>query len=437
MSMGGKPAILFLLLMISVIVDIRAEVLFEDYFSNESQSILNWAPLINDGGSISYSGGCAAIDNSGSANSAMAIHNMSLKPSDFTFSGRVITDDPGAGIIFCLNRSGGGISGYAVVTGEGGVYAYKYSPGTLSELYSESSPFVRKKDNLISVSKKRERMTVFCNGYFVFTFIDSAYNTGDIGFLVQPYTSANFDSIQYREETYDSTRYACFFDDFSVFGNYGWVFSGSGKLEQEKGFLSITTSAHQKACYGLHIPLTDFTLRTDVSFSGGDSSIFCGLFVLSDSVRQFFCINRRGEWASYSDGGNTVSGYLDKSGPDGWNNLELRKESDSLIFSVNGTIMGTADGKSLYEEAGLFVSSGAAVMFDNFRLTDPLGCNNVTAVRVYRKTGVVRESIAGLNADMLGRKILSGKASMLLVKTGKSGSHKGMRLRAFGARSID
>ncbi|NLG17475.1 MAG: hypothetical protein GX556_09130 [Fibrobacter sp.] len=435
--MGNKPAILFLILIVSFIADVRAVVLFEDYFSNESQSILNWTGVINNGGSIGYGGGCAAIDNSGSVNSAMAIHNMPLKPPDFTFSGRVVTDDPGAGIIFCLSRSSVGTSGYAVVTGEGGVYAYKYSPGEISELHSESSPFVRKKDNLISVSKKKERMTVFCNGYFVFTFIDSAYNTGDIGLLVQPYTSADFDDIQFREETYDSTRYACFSDDFSVPGNYGWIFSGSGKLEREEGFLGIVTSTHQKAYYGLHIPLTDFTLKTDVSFSGGDSSILCGFFVLSDSVRQFFCINRRGECASYSDGGDTVTGYLDKAGPDGWNNLELNKESDSLIFSVNGTIMGKADGKSLYEEAGLFVSSGAAVMFDNFRLTDPLGCNNVTAVRVYRQISGVQESIAGLNADMLGRKLLSGKASMLLVKTGKSGSHKRMRLRAFGARSID
>lgn len=85
-----------------------ASVLFEDDFSNEVFSTLNWVARIDDGGSAGFSDGAASIDNASIVYSAMLVHNMPQKSPDFTFSGKVVSIYPGAGLLFCLRNTNEG-----------------------------------------------------------------------------------------------------------------------------------------------------------------------------------------------------------------------------------------------------------------------------------------------------------------------------------------
>mgnify|MGYP000901450283 FL=1 len=406
-----------------------ASVLFEDDFSNEVFSTLNWVARIDDGGSAGFSDGAASIDNASIVYSAMLVHNMPQKSPDFTFSGKVVSIYPGAGLLFCLRNTNEGADFYAVMTGDGSVFAYRYSRDGATLISSKESPFVRKAENQISVSKRGERISVFCNGYFIFSFIDSELESGDIGLLVQPYISASFDDVVFRDETIDSTNFTCFRDDFRDTAAFGWTRDGSGDAVAGDSVLRVTTTAYQDFFYGLEIPLANFCMKTTVNLSGSDSGSLCGLFVLSGNTNLFFCVNGKSQYSVYSYGQDPELEPVDRSESEGIYTLELKKENGELQFLVNGLLVESKPAEALYHKAGLYTSSRALALFNDFELLDPDGCGHFTSVKFSRVRKVYRTR-GGIETDILGRKINFRNSSLLFIRTGNQEREKGFRLRA-------
>lgn len=406
-----------------------ASILFEDDFSNEALSTLNWVARIDNGGSAGFSGGSASIDNTSMVYSAMLVHNMPQKYPDFTFSAKVVSVYPGAGLLFCLRNTDEGADSYAVMTGDGSVFAYRHSPDGATLISSKESPFVKKAENQISVSKKGERISVFCNGYFIFSFTDSELESGDIGLLAQPYISASFDDVVFRDETIDSATFTCFRDDFRDTAAFGWTTDGSGDAVRGDNVLKVTTTAYQEFFYGLEIPLGNFCMKTTVNPSGSDSSSLCGLFVLSGNTNLFFCINGKSQYSVHSDGQDPELEFIKRSESEGIYTLELKRENGELQFLINGSLVESKPAEALYHKAGLYTSSNAQALFDDFELIDPDGCDHFTSIKLsrVRKVFKIRE---GFETDILGRKINFCNSSLLFIRTGNQGREKGLRLRA-------
>ena len=404
---------------------VSADLIFEDDFSNAAQSNLNWSVVSADENSLRFVSGMAELSNNHPLYAALALHSFEAPLSEFTFSATVISSVPGAGLFFCVESNDQGYKGYAVLIGDDLLYFCKYYPGNIVQLGAHSSPFLRNGTNRISIAKQGARISVFCNGYYVFSQIDSEFGPGDIALIAQAASEVSFDDVQIFSEPWDTLRFEDFRDSFSDSVAFGWSHEGSGVAKRENGVLGIETGAFQQNFMGISVPLSGFMVRVAVMFTEGDTESLYGLYLQTepeDSVYRF-AIRASGEYAIMQNNAVVLSGRCVSirgnaavNGSLPADTLVLMVDSGGVVFSINGdTLYEHSVHQGIYRCAGVFANNSLKLRFDDFQLIN-YGFSGPTEIPIYRSKRVKHPASAhGYNMfDLAGRVQKTSHAGVLV-----------------------
>lgn len=361
-----------------LIIDTGAAVLFQDDFGNPGCSAQNWTLVSADGNKLQFVDNKAIIINNDETYSALAVLNFNEELSAFTVSAKVSSEFPGSGLYFCFGDMRDGYRGYAALLGDERIYIYKFYPESVSVIGSQTSAFVRLRENRLMISRTDDRIKVFCNGYYIFTVEDEEFHTGDIALIVPPVSEASFDDVLIENRIADTSNFETFNDDFLEKRNFGWTRYGNAIIDYLNSNLRIQTGNYQEFYNCIELPLNSFTMKTVVQYNQGDSSSFYGFFIKkmtetdTNSLFYHFAISADKRFVIRSRDSllEPVSIQLSAGAASlQYDTLELIRDSNVFTFSVNGTKLGECSeiGGEI-SGAGLFVSSRLNVSFDNFQI---------------------------------------------------------------------
>jgi hypothetical protein len=424
-------AVLFQLVILSIIHGVGAAVLFSDDFTRPADSYTRWITVFNnDYGSIKFVQGQAVLEDSDYTYSGMAFHVFPSPSTDFTFSGFVSSAYANAGFYLCLTTNPQ-LTGYAVQIGrDGSITVLKYAAGSSPVIFNVFSPFINIDPNRVSISKSGSFFLVKCNGFYVGHFSDNSYASGNIGFFVPPGSIAAFDDIVVSDSILDSVFTGVFADPFSDTVEWGWNGRGNGVWGSDQGVFSIQTGRYQTCSRYLDLRLRDFRVSTTVSLQDSSTNFRYGLLLRepgadSGIVDHQFAINGGGQyWMGFAD-----SSPVPLTGAMGQNvkcmttvcfdTLTLVREGNNpVVFLVNGDTIGSVAVPAIIDGAGFFASESLHVHFDSFFVQG----SNVNGSPVKRITfsGNVRpvdsRTFHCAQVDMLGRTIIRHGETRSLLK---------------------
>lgn len=359
------------------VLTVFSEPLFHDDFSNSYFTSTSW--ILNDpnNGTMTFSENDITLKNSHQYNSIILLHSLSKKYQNFSISTHIVSESAGCGIFFNVNTQAGKINGYAALISFEKVELLKFSSGTHTTLASQSSPFIKSSDNVLTVSRKDSLMLLFCNGFFLYSYCDNELPPGDCAIMIQPRTTTVFSDFEFRSAPLDSVSFKPFFDNFNKPHYFGWRKSGSGFSSIVDSSLEMTAHQNERLQYTIDQPMQSFKLVTDFlpkKISDPDSSA-CGIVIMAyDNKNSDSSICIRVGYTSdqtYSVEGlpevNMLKNIL-KSEDSTWKQLRLIYDNSLLRFYCDDNLCFESDITLRFKSAGLFSSKGSVVRFDNFTL---------------------------------------------------------------------
>ena len=380
----SKRRLIFLLfLLFTLSSPLVAALLFSDDFSSEAQSNLNWIVVAENDPPLTFQQGYALLENSSSTYIAFVMHALGRKPSAVNFTGRILSDIPGAGLFYCTGKEGGFYLGYAVIVGDKELLLLEYGAQGEKTLLIRECSFVSSGNNTLSISGGDGQLRVFCNGYFQFSFPNSLGDAGDVAMVVPPSSAVAFDDVSVADTIADSVRFPPLRDSLKNQTLWGWSLSGSGNYASDTGGLHIRTATGQVAYAGIWVPLADFhmsvTLRHEGVKSGkpfgfvlfdrdgdkGDSVVPALRFGIIASGGVLIEKRTDAGWVELEDGvfSGSMSGERDS--------LTLSRRDSVCTFTVNTTDVASIGGVyTVAAGAGLFVAESLSVYFRDFSLFD-------------------------------------------------------------------
>ncbi len=398
---------LFLLL-----IDTKAEILFQDDFDNPGYSVQNWTLISAGGNKLQFVDSKAIIKNTDETYSALAVHSLYEEISAFTVCAKVYSEFPGSGLYFCFGDMRDGYRGYAALLGDDRIYVYKFYPESVSVLGSQTSAFVSLKENRLVVSRIDDKIKVFCNGFYIFTVVDNEFRKGDIALIVPPVSEASFDDVLVENRIADTSHFETFSDDFLENKLFGWTRYGSAITDYVSSNLRIQTGNYQEFYNCIEIPLNSFSMNSVVKYNQGDSSSFYGFFVKkmveSDTTALFyhFAISSDKRFVIRSRDSLVESLPIQLSAAATaleYDTLELIRDNNIFTFSVNGTKLGDcSEINGVISGAGLFVSSKLNISFDKFQLMNA-GMQISNEIVKKRNSDIRITGKKHLKIDLLGR----------------------------------
>lgn len=420
-----------------------ANLLFSDHFDSEMGSISKWFLSAEQGGKLTFESGKAVIDNQSCRYSAIAVHEFDSPPSQFTYSAEISSENPGAGLYFCIQDTNGVFAGYAVIVEDDGLALYKFLPdnGYPLLLYRKKSAFLEKQKNTISVSKNGNRYLTACNGYYQFSVADTSYGSGSIALLVPPGSSAAFDNVAVFDTVQDSLSFPAFVD-YLTDEKSGWENTGTGRFQFMPSGLLVSTIAGQFYFREIKIPLFSFHIKAICSYSGGNLKKPYGVFFKDEKADTEGRI-----WEFGVDGSRDVGLYDSLSGSNphfnqivhGASNensgiirdtLELIKPEDEkkLSFVVNSVTIGTFESNENFGSFGIFVSDSLDIQFEYFSI-EPFKRSYTKVIKP--KPRIIRKSSGTLSFDLLGRRVFDANniSGMILYRYGADNINKEIFLK--------
>lgn len=367
-------------MMALVVLQAWGGVIFEDDFSNPTNSLLNWVSSNASVVTMSFEDGVCKANNTDNVGGLIYHTFNNGKPSTFTLSGKITrsSENLEPGFFFCLGITGT-VTGYYARIGTDS-YITVFRTDSENPLLSVKSPFVASATNELKICKQGSSFVVFCNGRKVGSFTDSKYSSGDIAMFLPKNTAAVFDDIKVTD-TFDtlSSVNACFSDDFNSNAEmFGWAtLSDEAEVKVADGKLHLTTGKY--AYVFTDISLEEFTMRVDVSFVSGSKNSMYGLFIKGDGSpipMSGFIITGNRSFGVFANNqsipltpntairGAVVAGLIDT--------LEVRKSKDTgYIFRVNGVNLDTLDNIGfVMTGVGVFCNDSLDLTYDNFAIAE-------------------------------------------------------------------
>lgn len=374
-----QPLTLFLCL---IQLSLSAATLFQDNFSDELYSRMGWLVSSQDDSSLSFSSQGMMLTNSQTYNSMIALHTMSIKPSEFSISASIVKGSPASGIFFNVNRNNSGsYNGYAAVVTLGKVEVIKFINGSSVIIASHATPFVKSTCNTLSINRQKENIMVFCNGYYLYTVKDSDYSSGDCALMVQPRSSAVFRHFEVNSQIIDTLHFPDFIDNFDNNTSFGWRKSGSGDIEVDDSLLKITTGSLQQCTYGVYFPINHFNCKAVFRWDTGSDSSLYGIFLRTLSPANGTSqqivklgLNKMGEikFANVSDSVlvsmKRGSGILKNSSYQEWDTIEIDRWNNALRWSINGVTLIQTSIADEIRGVEVFCGQKLNISIDNFDL---------------------------------------------------------------------
>jgi hypothetical protein len=404
-----------------------AATLFSDNFSDTSSTEkVKWSTSAGLGFNPSYLGGTLVLKNPDTTYSAFYMHIFpaSSKPSTFTLSATITVSNPmvnGAGIMYCLNSTGG-IQGYTLQLGNTQyLFCYKYLGASGLDIKNMFCPFVKPfpSTNTVTVSKSGSVFTLFCNGHYVTRFSDAGFSSGDIAFLVPPGDTITANSIVMTDQVQKIDSSACYSDSFKTTASDAWSSPSAGMATFGGGNLVLnntdtvfssliyTDGVSPKASMRAVISHTRGVGGYGLAFVESDSNRATPFAFVVDSARSYSVVNPDSSTLTYYPGAGIFGGL-------GTDTLEVRQFAKSWKFFVNGALQDSmaipsdfrVDGFGLYASkstsasCSYFVAGGdsTGAFCSGTPVVSKIPATGITArIPVFAKGSVVY--------DMRGRRI--------------------------------
>jgi len=357
---------------------INGATIFSDDFSDTLASKLNWIAL-SQNTTISFQGGCATINNRDSNYTAFMIHNFNVKPSTFTFSAKFTITDPlvnGAGIMYCLNSTGG-VKGYTLQLGISQyLYVYKYD-ATSSVITNKSSSSVNSQTNVIKISKKQDLFNVFCNDKYVIKFNDNSFSSGDIAIIVPPKSIVKVDDVIVTDQFEEAQMPTCFVDSFNTTDLSGWnlgLIQGEATVGGGALVLNNTDTTFSSIIYNDEGDYSKASMRAVVKGNQG-TGMYGLAFVYNSSngIKTFaFVVNSERRYSIIHPDSSSVTPRNPQSyikGSLGKDTLEVIRYSNRLAFIINGNDVGETipyPANFRIDGAGIYVGKKTSATYNYF-----------------------------------------------------------------------
>ncbi len=361
-----------------------AGVIFGDDFSDESRSNLNWGVVGENNYSVRFRNGYAELENGSSVYIAFVMHSLGGKTSPGTFTGRIVSDIPGAGIFYCTGRESGFFVGYAVIIGDDELLLLEYGAVGERELLICDCKFLYKGNNNLSISGDERKLSVFCNGYFQFSFPNSLGPATDVAFVIPPSSTVSFDDVLVTDSIADTTRFPLFRDSLTDKSMWGWQILGPGNYSNDKEGLHLNTSNSRSFYAGVLVPLADFHMAVKLRYENGSvvkpfGLVLFGLARSNDidslvpylrfgvNASEGFLIEKRSTagWDMADSG--VFSGHL--SGDR--DSLSILRSDKECLFYINANLIASMEvpGDEI-RGGGIFAAESLSVSFRYFSLSD-------------------------------------------------------------------
>jgi hypothetical protein len=392
-------------------------VLFSDDFSNANQTNLNWITPYTTL-TRTCANGVYTLSNA-SSDAAFVTASLTSKPVVLTVTGKMTrsAEDISAGILFCFNATN--ITGYLIhLNPVQGIQLSKYVNGNQSTLYNDRSAAVVQGTNELTISRKNDSISIFCNGSFITILRDAnPVAGGDVGLLVPGKKNVVFDDIVVTDEwTPVPAPAACFRDDFLLSNNL-WLDYGNGDSKQvAEGVLKLTTTANNSySDYYVrvdHYKLDTFVVSAAFSHRSGDKTNMYGIFFCGAVVQQvvpmvYFCINGLRQYDAYADTIRPITNsairgaafegtyYTDTI-------MVVKKRNAPYRMYVNGQLLDSLPASRVSFSivgAGINVDNGMVVWSDYFQYGSGEICPVMTPAKV--RKGLSYAGFAPYRSDFL------------------------------------
>ena len=350
-------------------------VIFEDNFDNDGK----WVTAGGD--QTQYTGkvekGIYTVEPAANKNAYLKhVLTDDQRVSEFTYSVKFSSlskGGDGCGLLFCWQKD---FQGYTFYINEQKQYIFgkwiKKSATEIELQILEAYFFshIKENENILKVSKKDNKFSLYCNGIFIYTVSDSQFSTGDIGLYIGQGEKIGFDHASLTNTPELDDPYISFTDSFDNNDLDGWItLSGSGSIKTESGKLKISATDEPVLFYtnGKYYKAPCTTI---VTYKEGDKKSFYGIgyALMRPNVTitpYAFLINANRYFAVLSDNIYQPQAHQAITG-----------KTDTLIvnsqyhFIINGQVVDNKtvrDKGAEFNAIGYYIQNNVSVEFDIFK----------------------------------------------------------------------